>query len=577
MSTVINHAVADVTAQQIFKPGIEAMAKQVMRDAIEQYEYARVQLPSEIPPERLSSNTREDEKLHRKDIPELVAPRVRRNAEKDARFDGLDALMKTLGKVTPEKQLTAAKSALARVALLQQERAILGEQYQRGIDAVQMSLASLEAWRIQFEKKQDELDHASKGLAESDFPETDGVRTIGNLREELAGLTAQGWQLFQALRARQALVDDMVANARRDDIGLPPDQFRRDLHGIQQMLVLLGTMAKLLIDYGTQRLAFDRQLLSLQQDIRIEMIEKEAEEAREAQRKARVINTVTSIVGKILGGTMVVLGVAGAIFTGGATLVFAGLGVALMIIDEIITAVTGVSFMEKLIEPIQTLLQPIFEMIVKSMASVLEYFGVDHASAMVVGAVLMAVVFGGALLVLAMTGAGGAIARGLSKLMGVMRKILIRPIEILLSRLLPQLQKVQMRQATSMMVDRLSQILAALRRRLHVPEDPVTRQVQGNRLMQAATAATTLNINVPGVMSVMEGVHQVEFAKHVASMKWAGSELDLISEILVKVVKEFQSSFDVSQECFIHVSNMIQQRANTGATLTQGMRNAQAV
>lgn len=577
MSTVMNHAVADATVQQISRPGIEAMAKQVMRDAAEHYECARAQLPSEIPAERLSGNAREDDKPYRKDIPELVPPRIRRSTQQDTRFDGLDALMATLSKVTPEKQLAAARSALARVARQQQEQAVRGEQYQRGIDAVQVSLASLEAWRIQFEKKQDEFDRASTGSSEIDMPGGDSAGPSGSLRDELTGLAAQGWQLFQALRARQALVDDMVAAAGEDDFNLPSEHLRRDLHGIQQMLVLLGTMAKLLIDYGTQRLAFDRQLLSLQQDIRIEMIEKDADEAREAQRKARVINTVTSIVGKILGGAMVVLGVAGAIFTGGATLVFAGLGVALMLIDEIINAVTGVSFMEKLLEPIQTLLQPIFEMIVKAMAGVLEYFGVDHASAMVVGALLMAVVFGGALLVLAMTGAGGAIARGLSKLMGAMGKVLMRPLEIILSRLLPQLQRVQVRQATGMMVDRLSQILAALRRRLHVPEDLVTRQIQGHRLMQAATAATTLNINVPGVMSVMEGVHQVEFTKHVASMKWAGSELDLIGEILVKVVKEFQSSFEVSQECFIHVSNMIQQRANTGATLTQGMRNAHAV
>ncbi|ELO24253.1 type III secretion system translocon subunit SctE, partial [Salmonella enterica] len=80
--------------------------------------------------------------------------------------------------------------------------------------------------------------------------------------------------------------------------------------------------------------------------------------------------------GKVLGALLTIVSVVAAVFTGGASLALAAVGLAVMVADEIVKAATGVSFIQQAPNPImEHVLKPLMELIGKAITKALEGLG----------------------------------------------------------------------------------------------------------------------------------------------------------------------------------------------------------
>ncbi|HEY0210473.1 type III secretion system translocon subunit SctE [Acerihabitans sp.] len=146
------------------------------------------------------------------------------------------------------------------------------------------------------------------------------------------------------------------------------------------------------------------------------LMEKKADEHAAELQKAAALNKAMGCVGKILGGLLTLLSVVGAVFTGGASLALAAVGMALMAADMIGKAITGVSFMEKAMRPLMdNVIGPLINALSKAISKVLEGLGVDAKTAATVGAIVGALV--AAALIIAAVLVGKSAAASVGKMM----------------------------------------------------------------------------------------------------------------------------------------------------------------
>lgn len=146
------------------------------------------------------------------------------------------------------------------------------------------------------------------------------------------------------------------------------------------------------------------------------LMEKKADEHAAELQKAAALNKAMGCVGKILGGLITLLSVVGAVFTGGASLALAAVGLALMAADMIGKAITGVSFMEKAMRPLMdNVIGPLINALSKAISKVLEGLGVNAKTAAIVGAIVGALV--AAALIIAAVLVGKSAAASVGKMM----------------------------------------------------------------------------------------------------------------------------------------------------------------
>lgn len=142
--------------------------------------------------------------------------------------------------------------------------------------------------------------------------------------------------------------------------------------------------------------------------------EKKAQEHEDSVRKAEEMQKVMGCIGKILGWIITTVSFAAAIFTGGASLAFATIGLALAIGDEISQAVNGISFMAEAMKPLmEGIIQPMMEQLGNIFANILESFGVDKSTAQMIGQIMGAIAT--AIIMVAAVAVSGNIAGKLSQ------------------------------------------------------------------------------------------------------------------------------------------------------------------
>lgn len=136
---------------------------------------------------------------------------------------------------------------------------------------------------------------------------------------------------------------------------------------------------------------FSRKVQQAQQ----EKLRSDAEEVEAQQRKAKEMQETMGCIGKILGAIITVVSVVAAVFTGGASLAIAAIGLALMVSDEIYQKVTGnESFMSAALKPVlEHVIMPVIQAMADVISKVLVKFGMDPDTAQIVSTVLAVAIF----------------------------------------------------------------------------------------------------------------------------------------------------------------------------------------
>ena len=154
-----------------------------------------------------------------------------------------------------------------------------------------------------------------------------------------------------------------------------------------QLILIIGEATEETMEMN---LKFSQKVQRAQQ----EKLENDAEEVEKQQEKSKHMQETMGCIGKIIGAIVTVVSTIAAVFTGGASLAIAAIGIALMVSDKIYQKVTGnESFIAAALKPlVEHVLMPIIQLITDAISNVLEAFGVKNDIAEIVATVLAVVV-----------------------------------------------------------------------------------------------------------------------------------------------------------------------------------------
>ncbi len=488
--------------------------------------------------------------------PELREPRAFAGADtklnSNAMFTKLagNALI-LLGNVSLEQLANRLAIILANSAAVTQFNEVLAAQFQQAVAAntAAMGTANTDAELLQTaqnlaEVKQQIYDQAKSQLSQLSPEDPEHAAALGRFESAEQELAEAAGQLdkaqvqanasYQAARDTALVVDELfnklqgLANASAPVI---EQQEKQSLNAIARMLLLIGTFIKLVGKNSEKALENDSALFQRIQESRQQEMQRKSDEYTAEVRKAEVLNKAMGCVGKILGGLITALSIVGAVFSGGASLVFAAVGLALMVGDAIGKAATGVSFMEKALSPLmENIIKPLVDALSKGIAKMLERLGVDAATANMVGGIVGTLV--AAALIIAVVVVGKAAAGKVAS------TAFANMVNEAIKKLIPNILKnVAAKSSTT-----ISNGVKRLLEKLTLPSDKAALANYTNRL-------NTINVSV-GLGSetaqaggrIARGMYEKNAQDILASFTLSAAVMDQMRHLLELMVEKFGES-----------------------------------
>lgn len=518
--------------------------------------------------------------------PQLQTPRMPvkgADAEAEDTFTLLMAsLIALLGAVQTDslksrmEMLKAAASAAAAGNLE------LSDKYLAAVDAFLAASAvhadaskNLRDAKAQLDSAQARLEQAQATLDKTPVDSPEHAEALKALDLAQKDISVAGQKMAGAEAVHQAAGDVLMSAAATVEklarqmeamAGQPTPEIiegmKKQMNAAATQVELMMKLAELLGKSAESKLENELELSRTMQAARQEYLEKESEKYLEQVRKAEAASKTMGCIGKILGAVLTVASVVGAAFTGGASLVLAGVGIALMGADMIGKAITGVSFMEKATQPLMDkVLGPMIQAIGKSIGDVLKKMGVDAQTAEMAGNILGAIV--GAVAMIAVMavvvavgkGAGARVAGSMGNLLGKMT-----------SKMAPDMLK----QAARSVSKGVTNGLTRLRTQVGLKSDPNSLAMYGSRAGAGVAGIEAGGVVGESAMGVKSGMHQKEAAKHLAEAQMTMA----ISETLKAWVDELVQAFgEITKSVDQFRKNALAIQDNTQNTALNMARN----
>ncbi|AKM30722.1 hypothetical protein AB870_12310 [Pandoraea faecigallinarum] len=460
--------------------------------------------------------------------------------------------------------------AAARQALAEQSRKAFDEALAAANDA----LAAYEAANRELESAKQAMDRASEKLAaakaalDASTPGTPAYEAARKAYADARSAFDAAKDKFDSAKAIALNANDAAKEAvkKADDLlgrFLSEQPFSQtsaasnkdQLDNSSELIFLMAQLAKLLGDSANDAIQEDMKFFEKIRRARENDLIKKNEEYQEQVRKAEKMSKIFGIFGKILGAVLAVVGVVGAVFTGGASTTLTVIGVGLLA-DSVMGAATGFSLVGEAIKPVMTqVVQPLAEKIGSFVGSMLEELGVAKETAElvgnIVGVVAAAVVLVATVAVTVVAG-GAAAASNLGKMLGTMVGDVVK-------KIVPDL----LREAGKAGGRMLTQSLTSAASRMGIKEG--NAQMFANTLRQIVTAGEIVNTTVQATGSTVNGVYASQASDTLADMMVSQDSLDKINDS----VRQSADKFAATQKV---VTDLVTQMSDAGRVKQEAQR-----
>lgn len=314
---------------------------------------------------------------------------------------------------------------------------------------------------------------------------------------------------------------------------------------------LIALMAQLIDQSASNDLKAAAELKNKLSEAAAKDSEKKAQEYEDNVRKSEEMQKVMGCIGKVLGWVITAVSFAAAIFTGGASLAFAAVGLALAIGDEISQAVTGVSFMAEAMKPImESIVQPMMELLGSAYAKILESLGVDKATAQMIGQIMGAIA--AAVIMVAAVVVAGNIASKLSSV--VAKKIGTNVMDKVMNNAVG---------------DVLKRVGQGLGRSMGMQEAKIAQV--GVRSEMALSAANMGNTVIQTTGNIITADMKVDAAKAKAQLLNNAALQDLLNEMLERAVDAFKARIESTNSIVKNISSIAENNMQAGQYITKKM------
>ncbi|AOJ73534.1 MULTISPECIES: type III secretion system translocon subunit SctE [Burkholderia] len=311
------------------------------------------------------------------------------------------------------------------------------------------------------------------------------------------------------------------------------------LSGVAELTAVLGKLQELISSGNVKELESKHKLFIEKQKMLEAKQKKESEEFQKQEKKAEEMQKTMGCIGKIVGWAITAVSFAAAAFTGGASLALAAVGLALAVGDEISQATTGVSFMDKLMQPVMdAILKPLMNMISSLITKALVACGVDKQKAELAGAILGAIVTGVALVAAAFVGAS-VVKAVASKVMDAVAGQLAKVMDSAIGKMLLELtEKVSEKSGLQALSSRTATAMTRMRRAIGV-EAEEDGMLLASRFEKASTVLDVGNQVSQAAGGIVVGIERAKAMGLLADIKEDMYDIKLISDLLRKAVDTF--------------------------------------
>lgn len=528
--------------------------------------------------------------------PQLTAPRATISDAGVASYAAsilLAEMIETLEQGGVNKFALNAHSAILKNDLKSANQEKIASDYERIVGAMSEGLLELEALVAELsgiaEKiKSTDLKLASLRLAlnglgpdHSDFSQLSEacellsaeLKSMNLVRSEL---NRQGNSFEEKLLDLQRMADELLTESDIAEVRLDKSDVQKDVSNIARLMTLMMKLGELILTSGERRNETQRSLLKMQEDMRIKRLAIDAKKADDELAKAESLNKAMGCVGKILGATLMAVAVVGAVFTGGTSLVLAGIGLALLLADETYRAVTGNSFMDKLIQPIVVVLQPIMQFVIEKLVNVLKGFGVSEQAARMASMITVSIAIAVAVVLVMVTGAGSALTSAASNVLSKLATVMSKVLEKTIGKLLPEIVKKSAMKATQQVSSSTTKMFDAVSQRLGLSTDPASQQIYAQQLWRVGAGLNVARTATEGGLDISMQLANIEVAKAVASMKFSMTELEFINEMFSKLIDKMQGSLMTANRLLSLASEAITQYGEAGVVAARSIRGRHA-
>lgn len=291
---------------------------------------------------------------------------------------------------------------------------------------------------------------------------------------------------------------------------------------------LLAVLQEIIGKANDAKLEADTQLV--QEVLRLREAEnlRRSQEYQEELAKAEAAQKKMGCIGKIIGWVVTVVAVVAAPFTGGASMVLAGVGLALAIGSEL-----GFDLMGKIMEPIMKLVMELVKAVGNVIGDVLTSLGVDPAIADKIKDVL------GVIAVAAMIIAAVVLTKKVAGTEAVkqLAQAVTRAVSQAISKALPQMLKSAARSVSSTVDDVARKISETAGRALG--RDPDTLASVAGTTIKASQALQFANQTSQGIGNVIIADMYITIAELMAKIEVGLVDSAILRELIQKILDYF--------------------------------------
>lgn len=428
------------------------------------------------------------------------------------------------------------------------------DQAQSALDAAQNTLSDLEGQAAGQDpvpaELQQQIDEASNAV---DAAQAKVTVTTTNYNNYVATTLNPA---VKAEGASRAALEDTQKQSEALIISLSPQQLssleaqrKQNDRECKSLTMLMAVMSQLLNRSANDRLQATVELKAKISQASIEHAKEEAIKFEEETRKAENVQKTMGCIGKILGWLIAAVSFVGAVFTGGASLALAAVGLALTVADEIDQAVTGHSFLQAALQPIMSeIVEPLMKAFSTIFTHMLEAFGVDKATAEMVGQILGAIAASATLVVgmIVVSGAMGKLVGAVMKKIGkevaeeTSERITKNVMQELEEEVVENVTKNSLKNVTKSITHSIKEIFEridqGLRRTFKADEIKMAKIT--NRSQRAVTVGTTLNTAIGTTQAIIVSDANLKKSEAVNEINLE----ELAQEVAEKILKEVESA-----------------------------------
>jgi invasin B len=495
--------------------------------------------------------------------PRLAPPALRNDAKTPDSASRFVGLMATIVGLIGDASIIGLENRLASMRALAQSLSdghqALAKEIEAALAELEKALGSaattekaLEAAKARVSAAQSTLDAAQASLDSLNPEAPEYLDALAARDAAKANLQTAQQGLGVAVTAHTKAVDLAAAanlklealSKRAEKEGVAPtdskESQKKQISAAAQMVLIMAKFAELMGDAADTRLEADKQLATAVRDSQAAKAQAEALDHEKQVAKAEAAAKTAGCIGKILGGVMMLASVVMTVVSLGTASPIAAMigviGLGLMVGDMVGKALTGVSFMEKAMQPLMDkVLSPLIKVMADALSSALESLGVSADKAQMIGSIGAAIA--AALLLVAVMVVVAVVGKGAAARLGPQMGKMIGSIA---SKIVPDLLK----QSSQAAFKASSQFVGKMARTAGLKNDAVSMAKYATRVDAGVVVTETVGVATQSSFQVKSGVHQARAAEKMAAVVMATSIVEAMSNFIAEAVQMFGQSLN---------------------------------